>query len=35
MSWKKKLNIAGAAIGITTLTLHMINKFIYNKASDK
>ena len=32
MSWKKNLALGSAAIGITTLTLHMINKLIYNSA---
>lgn len=34
MSWKKNLTIVSTAISISTLTLHIINKFIYNQASD-
>ena len=33
MSWKKNIAVGSATIGITTLTLHMINKLIYSSAS--
>ena len=33
MSWKKKLAAGTALLGLSTLTIHMINKFVYFSAT--